>query len=1055
MPVELRILGPLELWQDGDRVDIAGVHRQKLLAELAINLGENVPTPRLSEVLWNSNPPATGQQQLQRHVYALRQVLGSAITTEPGGYRLTLPPESVDAHRFATRIQEARSLRNSGLVEEAAAELVAALALWRGPALTGLKGPLRAEAERLDDQRLTAREDWFELQISLGGHADVLAELSEEVEWHPSRERLIGHLMLALYRCGRQADALTAYQRLRNRLLKELGLEPGEQLRTLHTAILRHDPALNPNSSDWSAHVPACLPMDLASFVGRADELRSLTSTAGSPIRLAAITGTAGVGKTALAVRWAHAVRDDFPDGQLYVDLRGHAPTPAMSASDALSVFLRALGTAPDRVPDGADARAALFRSTVDGKRMLVVLDNAASVEQVNLLLPGSPNCFVVVTSRNALTGLGVHHDAIRIGLDVLSDDEAFTLLRHVLGGPRVDAEAAEAGQLLRLCGNLPLAMRIVAANLANRPQGTIADTLRSLAEGDGLDLFSVEGEPRISVRAALDLSYRTVSPDAQRMLALLGASPLADFDCATVAALTGTPDARSALSVLSVLESAHLVHQHQPGRYRMHDLVKLYASEQPVTGLRDAVGDLLEHYLVHTDAAATKLAPNMHREARPTTITAVAADVDVVSWLTTESNNLVAAIGWARDHRHELLATHLIDALRMFFWMNSLTRDWISTGHTGLAMAQELGDARLQSAMHRTLGLAYYYFGDHRRALEHNLDSLAFCEALGDTSGAVAMHTNIAMVCNNSGMLTESISHLEEGIAIAAREGFADKESSAHLALSAARGYQGNLRLAVEEAIRAFDMAQQAGNPSHEAQAQLVHAWALTRMGYLHQAEVLNAAGRHAHHKNGNRGGELMGLIHLTEQRLAAGDLRAAQELIEQVLELGADQSDHVNEINALTAFARVTHASGDVDTALAACHRGVDRAQEIGNLRAGTEALLLLAELQLATGDITEASTTAATALEQVERSGQLLLSGDAHQVAARIMSAAGDAASAHAHLTTALAAHRQSGQRLREAADLILLGDPDAAADVCHEAVDDWAPDVLRHLHATLTP
>lgn len=1055
MPVELRILGPLELWRDGDRVDIAGVHRQKLLAELAINLGESVPLTRLSEVLWNDTPPATAQQQLQRHVYSLRQELGTAIVTERGGYRLVLPPENVDAHRFAARVLQARSLRNSGLVEEAAAELVAALALWRGPALNGLKGALRTEAARLDDQRITVREDWFELQISLGRHADVLAELGEEAEWHPLREKLIGHLMLALYRCGRQVDALAAYQRLRTRLLKEVGLEPGEQLRGLHTAILRQDPALNPSSPEWTVQAPACLPMDLPSFVGRADELLSLTSTAESLIRVAAITGTAGVGKTALAVKWAHAVREDFPDGQLYVDLRGHAPTPAMAASDALSVFLRALGTAPDRVPDGTDARAALFRSTVDGKRMLVVLDNAASVEQVNALLPGSPDCFVVITSRNALTGLAVHHDARKFDLDVLTDDEAFALLRHVLGESRVDAEPAEAGRLLRQCGNLPLAVRIVAANLANRPRGTIADTLRSLTDAGGLDPFSVEGEPRISVRAALDLSYRAVSPDAQRMLALLGASPLADFDAPAAAALTGMPDARSALPVLSVLESAHLVQQHQPGRYRMHDLIKLYASEQPVTGVRDAVGGLLEHYLVHTDAAATKLSPNMRREVRPATITAVAADVDVVSWLVAESSNLVAAIDWARDHRHKLLATHLVDALRTFFWMHSLTQDWISTGHLGLAMAQDLGDARLQSAMHRTLGLAYYYFGDHRRAIEHNLDSLALCEALGDTAGAVAMHTNIAMVCNNSGMLAESISHLEEGIAISAREGYAGNESSAHLALSAARGYQGNLRLAVTEAERAFELAQQAGNPSHEAQAQIVHAWALARMGHLRQAETLNAAGRRDHRKNGNRGGELMGLIHLTEQRLAVGDLRAAQELIEQVLEMGADQSDHVNEINALIAFARVTHASGDVDTALAACHRGVDRAREIGNLRAGTEASLLLAELQLAHGDIIGASTTAATAIEQAERTGQLLLSGDAHQVAARIMLAAGDPANAHIHLTKALAAHRQSGQRLREAADLILLGEPDAAGDVCQEAAEDWAPDVLRHLHATLTP
>ncbi|TWP54209.1 hypothetical protein FKR81_01215 [Lentzea tibetensis] len=1053
MSVELRVLGALEMWSDGVLIPIAGLHRQKVLAELVLHLGERVPATRLAEVLWNDSPPPTSQQQLQRHLHVLRRTLGSAITTERGGYRLTLPPENVDAHRFAARVEHARALRRSGLVDEAADELVAALALWRGPALAGMGGAVRAPAARLDDQRLTAHEDWFELQISLGRHAEVLAEIRELAAQHPVREQLARHLMLAQYRGGRQADALATYELLRSRLSSELGVEPSEQLRSLHAAVLRQDPALDPAAADWSAPGPACLPMDLASFAGRAGELHRLTETVRSAVPIAAVTGTAGVGKTTLAVRWAHQVRDRFPDGQLYVDLRGHDQAPAMSVSDALSMFLRALDTPPERIPEGADARAALFRSTVDGKRMLVVLDNAASVDQVRPLLPGSPGCFVVITSRNALNGLTVRHDATRIGLDVLSDDEAIALLRGVLGDERVGAESAAADEVLRRCGNLPLALRIAAANLANRPHGTIADLVADLSEQDRLDVFDVPGE-RTGLRAALDLSYRAVGADARRMLALLGSSPLADIGPAAAAALTGTTVTR-ARKVLTELESAHLVRQHLPGRYRLHDLIRLYASEQEVTGLRDAVGGVLEHYLVQADAAVTKLAPTMQRESRPATITAVAGDVDAVAWLAGEHYNLVAAIDWARDHRHGLLATHLIDALRAFFLLHRLTHDWLATGHIGLDVARDLGDARLESAMHRTLGLAYYFLGDRHRSIEHNLDSLTLYEQLGDTASAAAMHINVSISRVHGTMLAESVRHAEEAVDLCVRNDLAHLEIPARLAVAAARSYQGELREAVAQAERALALAEQADNPYLRGNAMLVCAWLHEQMGRLRLAESHHAAGQLIYQEIGFRGGEVTAHVWQVDHCLKLGHLGEAEELITAALEAIEEQVDQVNEIDLLIGAARVQHVAGRLDTALGTCGQVIAMARDAGNARAEVEALVLLAAIHLSDGDFDEATSTAVEAIGLAESSGHMVAHGDAHQTIARVRLAEGNPVSASAHLEVALAWHRRTDQHLGVVADLLLLGDHDTAAGICHEVAEDRAPDVLRQLERTLTP
>jgi DNA-binding SARP family transcriptional activator len=610
--MEFCLIGPLTVRCDGAAVPVAPGKQRAVLAALLLDAGRVVPVDELAEALWGPEPPASARVTVQNYVMRLRKALGDAgrdlITTQPGGYLISVPPPGeVDVARFAALVCAARSAARAGAWDAAAAGSRAALALWRGEPLSdvGSEALARREVPRLAELRLQALEARIEADLQAGRQAEAIAEAQALAAEHPLRERLHALLMLALHRDGRSGEALAAYQQARRVLVAELGAEPGTGLRKLHQQILAADPLLagsrpgrraagapesgprpegagtgpggvgaggvgpggvRPGAGGAGPVVPRQLPGAVPQFAGRAAELAALTALldraggrAGETMVISAISGTAGVGKTALAVRWAHQVADRFPDGQLYVNLRGYDPDQPVSAADALAGFLSALGVAGPDIPAGADERAGRYRSLLAGRRMLVVLDNAREVEQVRLLLPGASDCVVVVTSRDSLAGLVARHGASRLELGLLPIDDAVALLRALIGG-RADADPCAAAALAARCARLPLALRVAAELTAALPGSSLGELVCELAGQQRLDLLDAGGDPRTAVRAVFSWSCRYLDADAARAFRLLGLHPGPDFDLYAAAAMIAA-NAETAARLLGQLARAHLIH--------------------------------------------------------------------------------------------------------------------------------------------------------------------------------------------------------------------------------------------------------------------------------------------------------------------------------------------------------------------------------------------------------------------------------------------------------------------------------------------------------------
>jgi DNA-binding SARP family transcriptional activator len=634
--MRFRMLGPL-LVDDGASWSAIRAAQQRLVAALLLlEAGRTVPVERLVDELWGERPPPSAAATVRGYVMRLRRLLGggpgSPLVTRGRGYELVAEDGDIDARVFSGLVTSARQALAGGHPETAAAKLSQGLALWRGPALADVPARLAvtAEAERLGQLRLAAVEDWLGVQLELGAHAEVVDEAQRLVAEHPLRERLWARLMLAQYRCGRRAEALDAYLRARRVLVEELGLEPGPELHELQRAVLAGQPELLAPAHQGAVAiaaparvVPAQLPAEVAAFSGRQAALEQLDShlpdqgERQSPA-IVLIAGTAGVGKTALAVHWAHRVRDRFPDGQLYVDLRGWAAGAPLRPIDALAGFLPALGVPAAEVPHQVEQAAALYRSLLAGKRVLIVLDNARSPGQVRPLLPASPGCAVVLSSRDQLRGLVARDGAVRLDLDVLAPREARTLLTRLLSAERVTAEPEAAAELVRLCGHLPLALRIAAANLSGRPRTTVAAYAAELATGDRLRALEAGEDADAAVRVAFDRSYAALPAAARRLFRLLGLVPGTGICPPAAAALAATDDAAAAV-LLDRLASAHLAGEHAPNRYVLHDLLRRYAAdrasaEDSPADREAALGRLLDHYLHSVDPDS----PATHRQHTP-----------------------------------------------------------------------------------------------------------------------------------------------------------------------------------------------------------------------------------------------------------------------------------------------------------------------------------------------------------------------------------------------------------------------------------------------------
>lgn len=586
--MDIRLLGPVQAWRESTQVNLGPRQQRFVLAVLAMEINSLVTVDRLVDLCWPGRPPATARHAIRVNISRLRAVLTTTeLARERGGYSLRADPMRVDAHRFRLLNEQAR---RSALDVDKVCLFRQALSLWRGPALADV-----ATSEVVDrltcgltENRLAATEECLEAELRLGRHRAVLDELAELVAQHPYRQGLVALLMKAQYRAGRAVDALLTFRNARALLTRDLGLDPEGRLLRLEQAILRSDPKLDWRGSDGARIAPAQLPAGIADFTGRAGQLAELAALvpdrpAAGPV-IVAITGPAGVGKTALAVHWAHRIADRFADGQLYVDLRGFSADEPMSPVEVLGRLLRGLGVSSQDIPDDLEVASAMYRSLLAGNRVLVLLDDAASAEQARPLIPGSAGCLTLVTSRCRLAGLVARNGAHRIALDGLSPDEAADLVARVVGPGRATAERRAIGELARLCGYLPLALRVAAERIAGRARDPIAGSVAELRGANRLTALRVEGDPEAGVAAAIDRTYRTVPPPARRLFERLCTVTDQEITVETAAVLGGLT-VEAARAELARLADVHLIEQSGNDRFSVNELLRLYAAERAERG--------------------------------------------------------------------------------------------------------------------------------------------------------------------------------------------------------------------------------------------------------------------------------------------------------------------------------------------------------------------------------------------------------------------------------------------------------------------------------------
>jgi DNA-binding SARP family transcriptional activator len=682
MTVEFRLLGDVAVYVDGQGVDVGHARQRCVLAALLVDANRVVPVATLADRVWAGRNPRSARNALSGYVSRLRQLItatGEArLVRQPSGYLLTIDPAAVDLHRFRHLVALARSTPDGS---EALTTLAEALRLWRGDAFATLDTPwLNGVRDALDAERLAAELDRNDLALDRGRHAGLLPELTARAATDPLDERLAAQLMLALYRNGRQADALHHYDQLRLRLADELGADPCPSVRELHQRILGADPALTPTTGAGGV-VPRQLPAPPAAFTGRAGDIERLHSILPadepSTMDIAVVSGTAGVGKTALTLHWAHRVAPRFPDGQLYVNLRGFDPTGSvLGPAEAIRGFLEAFAVPPRSIPARLDTQAALWRSLLAGKRVLVVLDNARDVGQVRPLLPGTPGCSVVVTSRNRLTALVADHGAYPLTLDLLDHAEARDLLAARVGAHRIAGEPGAVNEIITRCARLPLALTITAARAATHPAFPLAGLAAELANAD----------PLTDLRAVFSWSYRTLTPAAARLFRLLGLHVGPGFTAPAAGSLAGLPVA-DVRPLLTELADAHLVTEHTPGRFAMHDLLYAYAIElnqEHDSGAERhrATNRMLEHYL-HTAQEADRL---LRPDGKPIRLIPTQGGVtpqhladheQAMSWLAAQHPALVEAV---RKAESAGVATQVSWTLATFFERRAHWHTWAAT---------------------------------------------------------------------------------------------------------------------------------------------------------------------------------------------------------------------------------------------------------------------------------------------------------------------------------------------------------------------------------------
>ncbi|OUD04372.1 BTAD domain-containing putative transcriptional regulator [Streptomyces swartbergensis] len=928
------VLGSVRVWRGDQPLSTGSPQQRALLAALLLRAGRTATAGELIDALWGEEPPSQALAAVRTYASRLRKGLGAGVlVSESGGYAIRgLLEGALDLTTAQNLALDAETARNAGDLSRARSLLDQALNLWDGESLAGVPGPYAEDQRvRLEEWRLQLQESRLDMALVQGNHAEAVSELTALTAAHPLRERLRELLMLALYRSGRQAEALAVYADTRRLLADELGVDPRPGLRELQQRILQADPALSestPRATEPAAVPvrPAQLPMPVYDFTGRAGFVAELSEIlASAEGRVVAVAGIGGVGKTALAVRVAHQARAAFPDGQLYVDLRGAGPR-GVEPESVLGFLLRALGTPDSAIPDSLEERAALYRSVLDGRRVLVLLDNARDAAQVRPLLPGTEGCAALVTSRVRMVDLAGCH---LVDLDVMTSEEALQLFTKIVGEERVESERDAALEVLAACGFLPLAIRVAAARLAARRTWTVSVLATKLAdEHRRLDELQA-GD--LTVKAAFELVYGQLEPAQARAFRLLSLADGPDISLAAAASVLelGTAETEDLLESLvdtSLLESA------APERYRYHDLVRLYArgcaerDEQPPNERDAAMSRLLDFYLATAVGAyaierpGDRLVDHLEGTEYPGMVFPDRGSAR--DWLFTEAACLLSLVQQASAIGRLRKGADLLLVLQDLAESGSAFVHYQSAAADLRDLAVAVGDRHAEVRTRVVLAHVHFLAGRFAEADAEARKAGTLCEAVNDPWSTGRVLDTRAVIALHNGHHADGETHLRQAIENFRSHGDEPALAMALCNLSRIHLITGREESAVQLARQGVEISDRLGHTLRGAGARYALALALTATGAMSEAMNLLNEALEVFRASRQQLREGMTLSRVAEVHLAMGDAGAAAGAAEASLAVLGSMGGEWRRANVLTVLGRALDALGQTDRA-AACLR------------------------------------------------------------------------------------------------------------------------------------
>jgi DNA-binding SARP family transcriptional activator/tetratricopeptide (TPR) repeat protein len=975
--MEFRTLGPIELWSAGQPQDLGSARARSLLAMLLLTPRAMVPVESLIDRLWDARPPPKARESLSVYIARLRSSLRQAVGDNVrlvgrthGGYLLEVDPETIDLHRFRRLGRQAAALAASGDYDHAAELLREADTLWRGQPLAGIRGDWVARMrEALEEERRAAIIERIGFELELGRHSDLVGELRQLLTRYPLDETLVAHQMTALYRSGRQSDALSLYRETRSRLIEEQGAEPATMLAELHQRMLTGDPHLASRPvgrAIGQTAMPAALPAETADFVGREDELGLLSAEHGGAPWIGIIEGMPGVGKTTLAVRAARQVSGQYPDGTLYLDLHSHDPAShPLQPAEALHELLRLLSVPAAQIPSGISERVALWRAHLSRRRAVVILDDATGLDQIRPLLPLAGRCLILITTRRRFSSID---GARTITLDVLSVDEAITLFRRIAGESRAiddDQVAATVG----LCGRLPLAIKLAAGRIAQAGLPSLDDLIAEWSQSPAW--LGGTGAASPEVIAAFDLSYRALESGHQRFFRHLGVSPCATHSPSGAAALGGCTLAEAEQALVVLLDS-HLLTQTPDGQFRLHDLIRGYAAarasrDDPPAVQQEAVSRLLDYYLDTADEADRALHPFRHRPdmrrsgpqayERATSSPALGTQDEAAGWLESEWRNILLAAGYAGRHQWKRECADLTFLLADFLEIRAYWDEAIAAHTVALQASRYLADPARIARASLALSVVRQQTGRHDDAIPLAEEAAAIYRSLADRRGEAESLDQIGLAHQRTALSREALAYFQEARMLYQTaedpHGVADTLSHAGIAC----WHLGRNSEASSQLRGALGLYRDVGDRRGEAKA-------LNNLGRVHMYNGQHEDALDAYQKSLQIFREIGGPQHeaIVYQNIGSvhrhrGGYEEALAACRRALAIYRNIGDMPDEADALNEIGAIYQSAACYDEALIHHQKASVIAEEVGNLSQQLVALRMVADIHRGAGRYDEA--------------------------------------------------------------------------------------------------